>query len=548
MRTFNASFLFCGMGGGALGFTRARNVFRGVTGRFRICGAVDVDAASCRDFETLTGFEPTRADIHSMTVDDMREAHDARPDVVFLSPPCKGFSGLLSSKKAGSEHYQALNRLALEGLWLVLEAWPDDPPPLILIENVPRIATRGRELLDKIQALLGNAGYVFAESFHDCGELGGLGQRRRRFLMVARRPDVASCFLYEPPRRELLSIGDVLSQLPMPDDPAGGPMHRLSRLQWKTWVRLALIPAGGDWRDLPGLEGKPDYRNYGVVPWDSPADTVTTARAPGQGKFSVADPRPTKRLHNAAYRVAAFDDVSSTVTAQGRPCGGVNAVADPRLPDSAQRHHAKYRVEDYDEPAHTITGSDRVGSGAPSVADPRGRRFNHVYRVVRWDEPSVAVTGATGNARGCVADPRLGSSPRNGTLGVVPWDAPSTTVTASSDVHAGTSAVADPRIPAETDRPDPPPIIIALDGTWHRPLTTLELAALQSLPVFDDVGAPMVFDGKSHAGWRERIGNLVPPDSAEAIAEQMLLTLLASEEEAWMLSPTDIWVRREVTA
>ena len=37
--------------------------------------------------------------------------------------------------------------------------------------------------------------------------------------------------------------GEILEQLPLPDDPVGGPMHRISRLKWKTWVRLALIPA-----------------------------------------------------------------------------------------------------------------------------------------------------------------------------------------------------------------------------------------------------------------------------------------------------------------
>ena len=54
-------------------------------------------------------------------------------------------------------------------------AWKDDPVELIVFENVPRIANRGRHLLDQITGLLRHYGYAVAETTHDCGELGGLG-------------------------------------------------------------------------------------------------------------------------------------------------------------------------------------------------------------------------------------------------------------------------------------------------------------------------------------------------------------------------------------
>lgn len=74
-------------------------------------------------------------------MDDVRAAfgHE-RPHVLFTSPPCKGFSGLLSETKSRTRKYQALNRLTLRGIWLTLEAYRDDPVELILLENVPRIA------------------------------------------------------------------------------------------------------------------------------------------------------------------------------------------------------------------------------------------------------------------------------------------------------------------------------------------------------------------------------------------------------------------------
>lgn len=84
-------------------------------------------------------------------------------------------------------------------------------------------------------------------------------------------------------------------------------------------------------------------------------------------------------------------------------------------------------------------------------------------------------------------------------------------------------------------------MIRALDGTWHRPFTTLELAALQGLV---DVEETLELEGQSDSAWRERIGNAVPPPAAKAIAGVMGRTLLlAWSGETFRLSAEPIWVR-----
>jgi len=84
-------------------------------------------------------------------------------------------------------------------------------------------------------------------------------------------------------------------------------------------------------------------------------------------------------------------------------------------------------------------------------------------------------------------------------------------------------------------------VIRSLDGTWHRPFTTLELAALQSLI---DPEEAIELDGISDSAWRERIGNAVPPDAATAIAGVIGETLLlAWRGETFVLGSTPIWVR-----
>ena len=85
-------------------------------------------------------------------------------------------------------------------------------------------------------------------------------------------------------------------------------------------------------------------------------------------------------------------------------------------------------------------------------------------------------------------------------------------------------------------------VIRSLDGTWHRPFTTLELAALQSLV---DPEEYLELDGLSDADWQERIGNAVPPEAAKAIADTMGTTLLlAWSGESFMLSAVPIWVQQ----
>lgn len=519
MKPFRVLHLFGGIGGGALGFKRAKFG----PGRFENLTGVDVCPAACADFERLTGTPARVADIARMTVAELHAATGGiAPDVVFTSPPCKGFSGLLSNARANTEKYAALNRLVFQGLFLVLEAFP--PPKLILLENVPRIASRGAELLLQVRQLLSAYGYVFDERTHDCGELGGLSQHRKRYLLIARHAASLQTFVYQPPPQRVRSIGECLEHLPLPDDPSAGPMHRLPRLQWRTLVRLALIPAGGDWRAIGTKDGARFNNVYRIVPWSDPSVAVTGGGGPSSGGINVADPRfePGTDWRRNVYRVVRWDQAIGTVTGSASPSTGPFSVADPRFGCSPDAHRNKYRVSDWDEAAHCITGADRVGSGAPSVADPRFgcESRPNLYAVMPWEEPAKTVTGSASvsgsNGAAAVADPRLGI------------------------VHGAPSV--DPRLPDDDARPDPPPVIISEDGTWHRPLTTLELAALQGFPVEDLMRATL--EGASHTKWRERIGNAVPPPAAEAIAGEILRSLVAAADgDTFMLGGTDVWVQ-----
>jgi hypothetical protein len=337
-------------------------------------------------------------------------------------------------------------------------------------------------------------------------------------------------------------------------------MHRVPRLQWKTWVRLAFVEAGSDWRSLNKLavtDGVlrdylivPEYRNgyMGVNRWDEPSGTITGRSRATNGNFSVADPRFDQSIKwndGQALGVRRWDESTGTVAGQTNPGQGAYCIADPRHFGPA-KHSNEFRIVPWAREAGAVTGAHGTGQ---CVADPRraGPSFGK-YTVTTWDKASgTVISGSTtGQGAYAVADPRPGLDRGKGDhyltaghYGVVPWTDPAGAVSAAAGHDNGRWSVADHRMPAATD--NLVAVIQALDGTWHRPFTTLELAALQSLI---DPEEYLELDGLSDSDWRERIGNAVPPDAAAAIAEEMGRTLLlAWSGETFALGSTPIWVR-----
>lgn len=591
----NHFHLFSGSGVGAAGMQDAKPEIPGLRGRMVCLGGIDVDAAGAADFQHFTGVRCTVRDLFSrqqytafhgcapadgwvevVPADIQAAAGGRRPNIMFLSAPCKGFSGLLSHSRSLTAKYQALNELTLRGIWLALEAWKDDPVEVILFENVPRIASRGRHFLDQIVQLLRHYGYVVRETAHDCGELGGLAQSRKRFLLIARHAEKVPAFIYEPPKRPLRAVGEILGRMHLPGDLRAGPMHRIPNLSWKTWVRLAFVEAGSDWRSLNRLAVHDGHlRDYLLVPqmyrgglgvrrWEDTTGAVAGESLPLNGAFSVADPRfdPSAAWKDGqAYGVRRWDASTGAIAGQQGPGQGAYSVADPRHHGPA-KHSNEFRIVRYDAAARAVTGAHGTGQ---CVADPRGgpdaSKLHGKYHTARWSEHAHAVIAGNANGAFSVADPRPGLARERGDhyltaghYGVAAWDKHVGAVAASACHDNGSWSVADPRqLPAANDKLVCR--ITAEDGTWHRPFTTLELAALQSLYDPDDYaeaeerGVPFQMEGSSDSAHRERIGNAVPRKAARAMGEVIGQAILLSRAgESFQLSSTPIWVRPIATA
>ncbi|MCD7096957.1 DNA cytosine methyltransferase [Stenotrophomonas sp. MMGLT7] len=572
--------LFAGIGAGSKGFNDARPDIGTARGRFRCLGGIDVDPAAVADFGRIAGVPGTLLDLfdrdqyrafhgceppagwrEATTTDIHRAFGGERPHIVFLSAPCKGFSGLMAESKSRTDKYVALNRLTERGVMLCLEAYKDDPVELFVFENVPRIMTRGRHLLDRITALFRAYGYHVAETTHDCGELGNLAQSRKRFLMVSRHAEKVPPFLYEPVKRPLRAVGDVLGRMPLAGDvERAGPMHRVPALQWKTWVRLAFVEAGSDWRSLNRLAIEDGMlRDYLIVPerrggflgvrrWEDPSGTVAGESLPSNGAFSVADMRPAAgAAQYQQFGVMRMADTAGAVIGVKSPGQGTFSIADPRHGGPA-KHNNEFRIVPWAGAAGAVTSAHGTGQCVQDIRAAGGFEGAGKYRVTGYGEPAgtVIARSDTGQGAYAVADPRPANQRQagdayvtNGHYGVVPWNGTSGAVSAAAGHDNGRWSVADPRLPGE--RENLVCRITSLDGTWHRPFTTLELAALQSLV---DPEEKFELDGLSDQAWRERIGNAVPPAAARAIAEEMGRTLLlAWTGQTFALSSMPIWVR-----
>lgn len=572
----------CGSGGGKKGLNKSSARVGNIVTNSRCIGGIDVSHGAIRNFDNagagnkgtvmdlftrsqyiaFHGHEPSDQWREATPADVQAAAGNEHPHIVLISSPCKGLSGLLSETLSKTGKYQALNQLTLRCVWLMCEAWKDDPVELIVFENVPRIATRGRHLLDQIEQILHHYGYAVAETTHDCGELGGLAQSRKRFLLVARHMEKVPNYLYEPPKRPLRAVGDVLGRMLLPGDLRAGPMHRIPSLQWKTWVRLAFVEAGSDWRSLNKLAIEDGHlRDYLIVPdfyagymgvnsWTGSTGAITGRASPSTGKFSVADPRYAGKEY-MQYGVIPFDQHMGAISSQSKPGGGKYTVADPRMPEKSNRQNGMYRVVSFDRQAGAVTGAAHVAGAAMSVADPRPNWENRYgnLAVMDWAKASnTVIAGGKGVQGGwmSVADPRTNLDRNKGDhyltgghYGVIPWDQHTGAVSSSGKFDNGRWSVADPRIPVADEKLVA--IIQSLDGTWHRPFTTLELAALQS---YIDPEEQLVLDGLSDQEWREQIGNMIPPDSMESIGNELFRTLLlAWAGETFQLSASKVWVQ-----
>jgi DNA (cytosine-5)-methyltransferase 1 len=273
--------LFCGCGGGSMGFHQAG---------FRTVGAVEIDQDAAAAFTLNTGLTPIVKDIRDVSGDDLLAPAGIRRGeltLLFGCPPCQSFTVLRRGAKP-TKRDRHRNGLIYEYLRLVEELYPRH----IAFENVPGLVEgRWHTYFKNFRAILGDLGYELDWRLADAAEY-GVPQRRRRVLVIGSRVTKASL----PPATHaehgddehdaFATVRDAIADLrPLasgeqdPDD----EFHRARRHSDLALRRLAHIPEGGGRADLPEELVLQCHKNhnghydiYGRMWWDRIAPTLTS--------------------------------------------------------------------------------------------------------------------------------------------------------------------------------------------------------------------------------------------------------------------------------
>lgn len=286
MKELNAIDLFCGAGGLSYGFESAGvNILLGI----------DNDAKALETFElNHKGAKSICGDITKITYKDdiVPLIGDKKIDMIIGGPPCQGMS-LSGFRKLDDPR----NKLYLSYIRLVDEIRPD----AFVIENVPGLVSLfGGQIKDSIIEKFTDMGYSIQYKIL-CSSDYGVPQNRRRVVFVGTK-DSDMKFSYPAVNENQVSCEMALSDLPPLVDELGTeeqdyytePTNDYQRLmrarssvvhnhvaaQHSDKVKqiIALVPAGGNYKDLP--EEFKHTRNFHVAwtrfPDDKPAPTIDT--------------------------------------------------------------------------------------------------------------------------------------------------------------------------------------------------------------------------------------------------------------------------------
>jgi DNA (cytosine-5)-methyltransferase 1 len=232
--------LFAGAGGLSLGLEAAG---------FEVLLAVDSWQLAVDTYTKNFSHAAMCADLSSQISKDV--AHTAgigvgEIDLLAGGPPCQGFS----IQRIGDDS-DARNQLVLDFGRHVREL----KPRAFLMENVPGLlGRRGKTLAQAFVAMVEDAGYRVTVGRVNAADY-GVPQNRRRVLFVGHRLDGKPYDLDDIDKTEAPTVREVLQDLPEPAPPGtrcwSDPLHIESHLSDLNRKRIALIPAGGGFEDLP---------------------------------------------------------------------------------------------------------------------------------------------------------------------------------------------------------------------------------------------------------------------------------------------------------
>lgn len=299
LRDYTSVELFAGAGGLALGMHMAG---------FRHVLLNEMDAMAC---QTLRRNHPEwnvlEGDIHNIDFTPLR----GRVDFLSGGFPCQAFS--YAGKKGG------LNDTRGTLFFELARAVKEIQPKVFMGENVKGLLSHDNgRTLEVIRNAIAELGYTLVEPRVLKAIMYQVPQKRERLILVAIRNDIAQHvqFKWPDPYKRVMTLRDAFfgGELFQNDVPVSDGQAYPAR---KARV-MAMVPEGGDWRDLP-VEEQKEYMGGSFylgggktgmarrLSMDEPSLTLTCA--PAQKQTERCHPTETRPLTVREYaRIQTFPD------------------------------------------------------------------------------------------------------------------------------------------------------------------------------------------------------------------------------------------------
>ncbi len=346
---------FAGVGGMSLGAAQAG---------FKIAAAIEINADAVATYQrNHAGVPVIHQDVRTVSAADVATAvGDRQIDALIGCAPCQGFCSLTSKNRREDERNQLVLEMARLAELL--------NPQVVVMENVPGVLTRGKELFAQLTSRLEAADYQLTWGVVQMADY-GVPQNRRRLVLVGARgfkPTLPSPTHARSPEegRQLpwTTIRDTIYGLEAPKRlslalKSGGPKalnwHVVSDLKAETKARLrAALPGAGrltiDPELLPACHqaGYRGFTNvYTRMEWDKPSPTITAGfLTPAKGRFGHPDRRRTTISIREAARIQTFpDSFALEASKMEAACQMIGNAVPPRFAEVLFRHLAEQMTE-----------------------------------------------------------------------------------------------------------------------------------------------------------------------------------------------------------
>lgn len=287
--------LFCGAGGLTYGLQKA-----GVP----VVAGIDLDEQSRHAFTANNGAAKFLAkDISQTSPDEVMELFgDAKVRVLAGCAPCQPFSKYTNGK---DKHAKWSLLLSFEKLVR------DVQPEVVTMENVPELATRGKEVFRAFTKSLESLGYSVDWEVVDAADYGVPQNRKRLVLLASRLGPIQVPPPESGPQRTVRETIEELEALGSGQQDPKDRIHIAAKLSATNLERVRATPHDGgtraSWPDhlVPACyrraSGDRYVSVYGRMWWDRPAPTMTTlCNGLGNGRFGHPDQDRAISLREAA--------------------------------------------------------------------------------------------------------------------------------------------------------------------------------------------------------------------------------------------------------